>query len=260
MFNFNTSTVKSRLYRLVTKKLLISNFNKIRGNFGVNLEFQKEIHGLKFETEPKIQNFIISCKNCGISEKINIIQEYPRGCVPQWKKQIMVGEKGNLTIILSGELGFDISSVVILTEEIYLSLNEKYNISLTPEILLITNIEKFNDFYGLRFATPKSVCFSDLLVAYKIYNKNNRVRCEIRANPYLSLGLMYKNIDQLNHFLAQSNQLNSMQEDIKELQKMINSLLSNQKQIIFIQNNKIKALEEKYNKSNFLSADRLITK
>ena len=256
-YDLNYSKVKSQMNRLAKKGALLTDFHNLKGNYGLNPEYKKITHGLNFKTEPKIQNLVISCKNCGIPEKINIIHKYPTGYAPQWKKQITVGEKRNLTIWLNGEMGFDISTVIILTEEIYLGLNEKYNINLTPENLFITNIEEFNDLYGITLATPNSFSFSDLLATYKIYNKKNRVRCEIRANPYLSLALFYKNLDNVNYFLAHSSQLDRFETRLSKLDKVIYSNLEIQKRLFSDQRIKQKDIQKRIEKLEFISADKL---
>jgi len=219
------STSKSILARLTEKGKLKKNYLGNRGFYGVSDGFQETGHGLAWRTEPKIQNFIVFCERCGITEELKIEEHYPSGN-PKWHTSIRVAKEGNLTISFTGEFGFDLSAVVILIEKYYTELNNKYSLHLTPNILIIKNIEVFNDFFKLGLS-PTCTYFSDLQSAmFKVYDKGDRTRVEKRTSKKIPLEFIFQNLANPD-ILKYSSQVTELSLKFDEMSKRVYGYMKN---------------------------------
>lgn len=225
--NISHSTAKTILYRLAQKGLLKANFRGNRGFYGVNSEFQESEHGITYRTELKIQNFQLIYENCNVGQEYHLIEGFPSNDKPLWKVQINISKSNNLTILFSGEFGFDLSAVFILTKKYLTEINKKYDCDLDINKLQITNIELFNDFYKIGLS-KNSFYFSDLDgLLVKVYGKKDRTRIEKRISKRLPLTTLLGNISKTD-ILKVSSGLTEISENQKEILKQMERFMKNQ--------------------------------
>jgi hypothetical protein len=223
---FKHSYIKNRFYRLGQKGLLIYNYLGSKGYYGVNSEHQKTGHGLAFRTEPRIQNFILFYENCDVSEVYNIKHGYPIKD-PCYFVREKISKQGNLTIHFSGEYGFDISSVVILSEHFISYLCKKYDVTLDLKKVMISNIEIFNDFYKIGLS-PTSFTLYDLQGSIKkIYSNVSKIRCEDRFTPKISLDTFFQEMSNPIN-IKYHNQITNLSDRIHSIEQLMKSFISTQ--------------------------------
>lgn len=225
--NISHPTAKTILYRLAQKGLLKANFKGNRGFYGCNFIASNKGDGVCYRTEPKIQNFQLIYKNCNINQEYCSEEEFPSNDNPIWKIRVNIFKSNNLTISFSGEFGFDLSSIIILSKKYIDEVNTKFGCNLDIDKLEITNIEIFNDFYKIGLS-KNSFYFSDLKgLMIKIYDKKGKVRVEKRISKRLPLTTLLENISNTDMLRVVSG-VNEISENQKELFRQIERLIKNQ--------------------------------
>jgi len=224
--NLKLSTSKSILARLTEKGKLKKNYLGNRGFYGVSDGFQETGHGLAWRTEPKVQNFELIYENCGIKEEFNLQRHYPSDDNPIWDMRIRSSKSGNLTILFSGEFGYDFSSIAILSRNCIDEINTKYNCFLDITKLQITRVETFNDFYKLGLS-KNSMFFTDFEgTMLKIYDKEDRLRVEKRLIKRMPLDAIFQNLANPD-ILKYSSQVTELSLKFDEMSKRVYGYMKN---------------------------------
>ncbi|MCK9544968.1 MAG: winged helix-turn-helix domain-containing protein [Novosphingobium sp.] len=225
--NISHSTVKTILFRLAQSGKIKANFLGNRGFYGVDSLVSNKGDGMVYRTEPKIQNFQLIYRNCNIGQEYNLIEPFPSSDNPIWKVKINISKSNNLTILFSGEFGFDLSSVIILSKKYIDDINAKFNSDLDIDKLEVTNIEIFNDFYKVGLSR-NSFYFSDLKgLMMKIYDKKGKLRVEKRISQRFPLTTLLDNISNTDIFRLFSV-LSDISGNQQEIFKQIERLMKNQ--------------------------------
>lgn len=225
--NISHSTAKTILFRLAQSGKLKSNFCGNRGFYGVDSLVSNKVDGLIYRTEPKIQNFQLIYRNCNIGQEYDLIEYFPSNGNPKWKVKINISKSNNLTILFSGEFGFDLSSVIILSKKYIDDINTKFESNLDIDKLEVTNIEIFNDFYKVGLS-KNSFYFSDLKgLMIKVYDKKEKLRIEKRIIQRMPLTALLENISNPD-ILKWGSVLSSIFNNQQEMFKQIERLMKNQ--------------------------------
>ena len=225
--NISHSTAKTILYRLSQKGLLKANFRDNRGFYGVDSRIQNIGDGLVWRTEPKVQNFELIYENCNIGEEFCYQEHFPSEDNPIWNIRIRFSKSGNLTILFTGEFGFDFISVIVLSRHYLDEINKKYSCNLEISKLQITRVEEFNDFYKLGLS-KNSMFFTDLEGSMlKIYDKGDRLRVEKRLTKRMPLDAIFQNLANPD-ILKHSSAIIDISDKIDELSKQFSRFMKNQ--------------------------------
>jgi len=192
--NLKRQTAKSILYRLVEKGKLKANYFGNKGFYGIVARSQNTEDGLGFKTEPKVQNFQLIYENCNLGDEFVYKEHYPSDENQIWNISIRYSKSNNLTILFSGEYGYDFGSIAVLTRHYLNNLNKKYGSDLDIHKLQITMVEEFNDFYKLGLS-KNSMFFTDFEGSMlKIYDKGDRLRVEKRLTKRMPFDIIFQNL------------------------------------------------------------------
>ncbi|MEI8364702.1 MAG: hypothetical protein WCF78_04595, partial [archaeon] len=226
--NLKPQTAKSILYRLSTEGKLKRDYLGNRGFYGISVGFQNTGDGIVWRTEPKVQNFELIYENCGIGEEFYQQRHYPSDENPIWNILVRSSKTGNLTVLFSGEFGYDFSSVAVLSRNCIDEINTKYGCTIDINKLQITRIETFNDFYKLGLS-KNSMFFTDFEgTMLKIYDKGDRLRVEKRLTKRMPLDAIFQNLANPD-ILKYSSQVTDLSLKFDEMSKQVNRCMKSMK-------------------------------